>query len=379
MADSPGPVRRRLGRRRRAAGPQPGAGGVDPVPATPAGTPRTLPRRATPHLPAAGQDVAGQPRAGPGSVLRPGPHARPTVRLRLHAHDQSAGDHRRPAVRSPPLPLRPDVLELGDRHRLLRRVVRDARRRAAERPGGVGGRARRPPHRPTHGRHPAGHDRGGVHPAVSGVARALRPRRPGDPGRARERERRHRATAPAVQASPRPAVDAPRQSRLRQPRGVPGVPPGSVPPVERQPGSEEDPGDGTPACVAGESVRGGGPGRGEGGCGEHHPRRRQHVLGVEPADRRAGRGPPPRRARGGVVRAEAGGSDAAAARPRSAPDRLPARDRLARPQAGRVRGVPVPGRPVPDDHVPHRLRRAAVAGAGPGGPGVPAAPRPRGP
>ena len=57
---------------------------------------------------------------------------------------------------------------------------------------------------------------------------------------------------------------------------------------------------------------------------------------------------------------------------RSAPDRVPARDRLAGPQAGCVRGVPVPGRPVPDDHVPHRLRRAAVARAGACGPRVPA-------
>lgn len=378
VAYSPGPVRRRLGRRRRAVGPQPGAGGVDPVPPTPAGTPRTVPGRPTPHLPAAGQDVAGHARSGEGSVLRPGPHARPAVCLRLHPHDRPAGDHRRPAVRPPDLPLRPDVLELGDRHGVLRRVVRDARRRVAERARGTGRGARRPPHRPAHGRHPAGHDGRGVHPAVSGVAEALRPGRAGDSSRARERERGHRAAAPAVQAGPRPAVDAPQQPGLPEPRVVPGLPPGSVRPVEREPWGEEDPGDGTPACAAGGSVRVGRPRRGEGGRGQHDPRPGEHVLGVEPADRRAGRGATARRARGGVVRAEDGGTDASPARSRPAPDRVPARDRLAGPQAGCVRGVPLPRGLVPDDDVPHRLRRAALAGAAAGGPGVPAAAAPRG-
>src|SRR5215207_4963667 len=156
LAHSPGPVRRRLGRRRRATGSQPGAGGVDPAPATPAGTSRPLPRWPTPHVPAAGQDVARGGRPGEGSVLRPGPHARPTVCVRLHAHDGPAGDHQRPAVRAPDLPLRAHLLELGDRHGVLRRVVRDARRRVAERAGRTRRRAGRSPHRPTHGRDPAG-------------------------------------------------------------------------------------------------------------------------------------------------------------------------------------------------------------------------------
>ena len=175
VADAPGPVRRRLGRRRRAAGPQHGAGSVDPVPATPAGAPRAVPGRATPHLPAAGQDVAGRPRPGEGGVLRPGAHARPAVRLRLHPHDGPAGHDRRPAVRPPDLPLRAHLLELGDRHCLLRRVLRDARRRATERLGGVGRGAGRSPHRPAHGRDPAGDDGRGVHPAVPGAVEALRP------------------------------------------------------------------------------------------------------------------------------------------------------------------------------------------------------------
>ena len=38
--------------------------------------------------------------------------------------------------------------------------------------------------------------------------------------------------------------------------------------------------------------------------GQHDSRPGEHILGVEPADRRAGRGSPARRARGGVVRAE---------------------------------------------------------------------------
>jgi hypothetical protein len=315
--------------------------------------------------------VAGEPRAGEGSVLRPGAHARTPVRLRLHAPDGPAGDDQRSAVRAPAVPLRADLLELGDGHGVLRRVVRDARRRIAERVGRTGGRARGSPHRPTHRRDPAGDDRCGVHAAVPGVVEPLRPGRAGDPGRARQRERRHRAAAPAVQASARPAVDAEEQSGLRQPRSLPGVRPRTVRPVEREPGREEGRGGGTTAGVTGESIRRGEPRRGEGGRGQHDPRPWEHILGVEPADRRTGRGASVRRAGGGVVRAEGGGADAALAGPRPAPHQLPARDRLAGPQAGGVRGLPVSRRPVPDDDVPHRLRRAAVAGAGAGRPRVP--------
>ena len=207
----------------------------------------------------------------------------------------------------------------------------------------------------------------------SGLVRA------GAPGRARPRERGHRAAAPAAQAGARSAVGAPRQPGLHQSRSAPEVPRRSVRPAEREPGREDGPGGGAVARAAGASVRGGGPRRGEGGCGPHDPRVRQRLLGVEPVDRRAGRGAPARRARGGAVRADGGGAGAALARSRPAPHQRPAGARRAGPRAGRVRGASVPGRPVPGDHVPDRRRRVAVARVGPCGPRVPAAPRSCGP
>lgn len=176
---------------------------------------------------------------------------------------------------------------------------------------------------------------------------------------------------PAVHRTDRlTAVDAPRQSGLRQPRVVPGLPPRFVRSVEREPGEEEEPGDGRVAEAAGVSLRVGGSVRRARRCGEHDRRAGEHVFGVEPVDRRAGRGAVARRTRGGVVRAATGGADAAVAWPGPAPDRLPSRDRLAGPQAGRVRGVPLSRGPVPDDDIPHRLRRVARASEPHRGPGI---------
>jgi hypothetical protein len=118
---------------------------------------------------------------------------------------------------------------------------------------------------------------------------------------------------------------------------------------------------------------------GAGGLWQHGPRRGQHLLGGQPADRRAGRGEGLRRAGRGVVRPAVGGGVAAAAGPGQAPGRVPARDRLAGPQAGGVRRLPLPGGPVPVQRVPPGLRRPVPAAAGEGGEGVPGHPAPGGP
>ena len=197
--------------------PQPGAGGEDPVPAPPAGASRPLPRRPTPHVPAAGQGVAGQRRPGQGGVLRPGAHARRLCASDFTHMTDLRRDHRRPAVRPPGLPLRADLLELGDRHGLLRRVVREPRRGLAER--AVGTRRRAAACTAPTGCTAA------IPPGTTGaeftqryqaLLRSLRPDGPGDPGRARQRERRRRAEPPPVQAGARSGVDAARQPGLRR-------------------------------------------------------------------------------------------------------------------------------------------------------------------
>ena len=105
---------------------------------------------------------------------------------------------------------------------------------------------------------------------------------------------------------------------------------------------------------------------------QHHPSGEQHLLGGQPADRRVGGGPFVRRARRSLVRPEAGGAAAAAAWTWQASHRLPARHRLAGPQAGGVRRLSLPCGSVSQQPLPHGLRRAAAAAAGAGGQGIPA-------
>ena len=117
LADPGGPVPGRLARTRRAAPAQPRTPGQDPVrrPATPLSRP--LPRRPAP-LPCSGASSSGVPwkgrprRCSSPRSTSPGGSPRatsPTGRTRRH--------HRRRAVRPPGLPLRADLLQLGDRHR----------------------------------------------------------------------------------------------------------------------------------------------------------------------------------------------------------------------------------------------------------------------
>jgi len=124
------------------------------------------------------------------------------------------------------------------------------------------------------------------------------------------------------------------------------------------------------AAVAGAAARRLPARAGAGGSRQHDPRRRQHLLGGQPSDRRMGRGPRPRRPRRGVVRPEAGGTPAALARPGQASHPLPARHRLAGAQAGRVRGLLLPRRPVPVEPLPAGLRPAVGAATGACGQGV---------
>jgi hypothetical protein len=143
------------------------------------------------------------------------------VRQRLHALHRPARDHRRRPVRSPDLPLRADLLELGDGDDLLRGELREPGRRLAERVVGVGRRAAPAPDRPADGGDPAG-DRGfgGFHATLPGVAAALRFEGPGDPGGSCPRERGRGAEPPAIQAGLGPGPDAAGRPGLSRPGGV---------------------------------------------------------------------------------------------------------------------------------------------------------------
>ena len=132
--------------------------------------------------------------------------------------------HRRRTVRPPGLPLRADVFQLGGRHGLLLRELREPQRRAAERLVGTGRSSSTAPHRSL--------DRGGqhrsrardVHSEIPGPDGALRPRSPGDPAATGQRERRRRAEPLPVQAGRRPGPDAAGEPRVRRPRRLSDVP-----------------------------------------------------------------------------------------------------------------------------------------------------------
>src|SRR6202011_5379347 len=218
------PLRRGLAAARSPASTQPRIGGQDLVngPATPLSG--TLRRRPTADLAATRPAVARPSGTVQGGVFRPGPPSRTPVRQRLHALPRPACDHRRGALRPPDLPLRADLLELGDGDDLLRRELREPQRRLAERPGGTGRRAAVASHRPADGGYPAGDGGFGVvHATLPGVAAALRPRRSGDPGGPRPRERGRGAEPLALQAGVGPGPDATGRPGLHRPRGVRGV------------------------------------------------------------------------------------------------------------------------------------------------------------
>ena len=127
---------------------QPRTGGQDPVRRPATALPRALRRRPTADLATAGQAVAGPGGAGQGGVLRPGPSAGSAVPPATSPTAPTCGvTIAGAAVRPPGLPLRADLLELGDRHDLLLRELREPQRGLAERLVGTGRRAAAAPHR----------------------------------------------------------------------------------------------------------------------------------------------------------------------------------------------------------------------------------------
>ena len=208
----------------RDAPAQPGAPGQDPLPRPATPLSRSVPRRPAPLPATSDQTVACPRRAAQGGLLRPGPRAGTARRERLHLHGQARRHHPRPAVRPHGLSLRAHLLQLGGRHRLLLRELREPQRGPAERLVGTGRSPPATPHRSL--------DRGGqqrprirdVHSTLPGIARALRARRPGDPAAAGQREWRRRAESSPLQAGRRPGPDAPRQPRFRRPRRLSVVP-----------------------------------------------------------------------------------------------------------------------------------------------------------
>jgi hypothetical protein len=111
---------------------------------------------------------------------------------------------------------------------------------------------------------------------------------------------------------------------------------------------------------------------------QYHASGGECLLGGQPADRRVGRGPAVRRAGRSLVRTEAAGATAPAAGAGQAPDRVPPRHRLAGPQAGCLRRLPLSGGPVPQQPIPHGLRSAPGTAAGAGCQGILTNPAPGG-
>jgi hypothetical protein len=120
------------------------------------------------------------------------------------------------------------------------------------------------------------------------------------------------------------------------------------------------------AGIAGEAVGSVQEGLGAGRQRQSDPCRAQHLRGAEPADRPKGRGPPVRRAPGGVVRANIRGALATVAWPGQAPHQLPVPHRLAGAQARRLRALPLPSGAVSVEPLPHGLRRVGGTAAGAG-------------
>ena len=138
LADPGRPLRRGLARTRGVAGAQPGPGGQDPL--------RDLQRRYPGRFPD-GQLRTLQRRVKMWRALK-APRRRSSsaeVRSRRCASRTSPTapaweSPLRVSLRSPGLPLRADLLELGDRDGLFRRELREPERGLAERPVGTGRR-----------------------------------------------------------------------------------------------------------------------------------------------------------------------------------------------------------------------------------------------
>ena len=315
-----------------------------------------VPRFAPPHVRASRAAVAGDPRPREAHHVPPSPRGRRPRGVRLHPHEHAEHHDRRPALRPHGLPLRDDLLELGVGDVVRVRVVRGALGRLAECVVGTGRRAASAPHRfvDRGGEQPVGEPR--VPDPVSRPARALRRVGPADQRAAGARERRCGVVARSLQDRGRSGAAASRQPGIRKPRRVRRVPAAGRGDAERGPRRPLRRRSDSATSLARREAVVVFEGAVQGGHRQPDSHSSQRVFGAQPADRRSGRGAAVRRPRRGLVRGQVGRHAAAAGGPRPARGELPARDRLADPQAGRVRELCLPRRSVPDDAVPPGLR-----------------------
>ena len=94
--------------------------------------------RAVAHVAAASEELAGDGRAGQGSVLRAATPAGAVGCVRLHAHGRAGRHHPGAEFSAPDLSLRADVLELGSGDGVLFGELREPVRRTPERGLGTG-------------------------------------------------------------------------------------------------------------------------------------------------------------------------------------------------------------------------------------------------
>jgi hypothetical protein len=291
LAYPAGPIRRGLAGLGGATPPPPWSGGQNLIRGSAKTLSRPFSRRATPHLAASPPPLARPGGSGQGGVLRPGALSWPAVCQRLHALHRHAGDDQRDAVRAPDLPLRADLLELGDGHGLFRREPGEPQRGVAKRSVGTRRRAAAASHRPADRGHPAGRDRaGGLQATLPGVAAALWSGGTSHPGGQGQREWRRRAEPPPVQACSGTGVVAAGQPGLRQPRCLRGVPAWALGAAQCRAAAASGGGTTPVAAAAGGSFGVVQAAAGAGGQRQHDPRRGEHLLSVEPSDRRACRG-----------------------------------------------------------------------------------------
>ena len=312
LADSPRPLRRGLAR----------SGDV-----APGSTPAWKPRRCSPTCSGASPAASPTANCGPcsGGVKRwraeHGPakevffaqvhHPGRLCCQRLHPLHRPGRDHQRQPVRPPDLPLRADLLELGDRHGLLLRELGEPQRGLAERLVGTGRRAATAPHRSADGGGAAGRGRAG------GVQASATRRCCGTTACRARRSRRARATRTATSSrattSFKRALD--QALMLRGSRDFAGRD-GYAAFLrqlfaQRNAGPAGPPGGGAAAAAAVAGAPAGGvqaADRCGWTAGSTIHVRGQRLLGGQPADRRVGRGPAVRRAGRGLVRPEAGGA-----------------------------------------------------------------------
>lgn len=169
---------------------------------------------------AAGEGVEGEAWGGEGGVFRSGSSSGSAGGVGFHLMQPPGSDHRASAVRASALSLRADLFELGIGDGLFFRELRESGGGVAAGAVRTGRRSGSASHRPDElgGEQPFGAE--GVHAAVCGLDRPLRPDRGEDAGGRRERERRRRAVAPAFQRRHRPGAHAAGIARFREPIGV---------------------------------------------------------------------------------------------------------------------------------------------------------------